>query len=99
MLLRAMVKTFAEAVMAAQADALCGAPYGQRSQKRTNQRKRVLAAGVGHQGGQSLEASIVASTRARSETTNSHPMSALPYQARPMVNDHLMSRRLARYQP
>jgi putative transposase len=37
-LLRAMVKTFAEALMSAEADALCGAPYGQRSQERTNSR-------------------------------------------------------------
>jgi putative transposase len=37
-LLRAMVKTFADALMSAEADALCGAPYGQRSDERTNQR-------------------------------------------------------------
>src|SRR3954451_24140537 len=37
-LLRAMVKTFAEALMSAEADALCGAPYGQRSSERTNSR-------------------------------------------------------------
>jgi putative transposase len=37
-LLRAMVKTFAEALMSAEADAICGAPYGQRSDERTNQR-------------------------------------------------------------
>jgi transposase-like protein len=30
-LLRAMVKTFAEALMGAEADAICGAPYGQPS--------------------------------------------------------------------
>jgi putative transposase len=36
--LRAMVKTFAEALMGAEADALCGAPYGQRSDERTNSR-------------------------------------------------------------
>src|ERR687883_1898277 len=36
--LRAMVKTFAEALMSAEADAICGAPYGQRSDERTNQR-------------------------------------------------------------
>src|SRR5918912_2097359 len=36
--LRAMVKTFAEALMSAEADAICGAPYGQRSEERTNQR-------------------------------------------------------------
>src|ERR687883_1405020 len=36
--LRAMVKTFAEALMSAEADAVCGAPYGQRSDERANQR-------------------------------------------------------------
>src|ERR671939_69191 len=36
--LRAMVKAFAEALMSAEADALCGAAYGQRSEERTNQR-------------------------------------------------------------
>jgi putative transposase len=36
--LRAMVKTFADALMSAEADAICGAPYGQRSEERTNQR-------------------------------------------------------------
>jgi transposase-like protein len=33
-LLRAMVKTFAETLMSAEADAACGAPYGQRSADR-----------------------------------------------------------------
>jgi transposase-like protein len=37
-LLRAMVKTFADALMSAEADAVCGAPYGQRSGERTNSR-------------------------------------------------------------
>jgi transposase-like protein len=37
-LLRAMVKTFADALMSAEADAVCGAPYGQRSAERTNRR-------------------------------------------------------------
>src|SRR3954454_13051667 len=36
--LRAMVKTFAEALMSAEADAVCGAPDGQRSDERSNQR-------------------------------------------------------------
>jgi putative transposase len=36
--LRAMVKTFADALMSAEADALCGAPYGQRRDERTNSR-------------------------------------------------------------
>src|SRR3954454_5895683 len=33
-LLRGMVKTFADALMSAEADAVCGAPYGQRSADR-----------------------------------------------------------------
>ena len=35
-LLRAMVQDFAEALMGAEADALCGAPYGKRSSERVN---------------------------------------------------------------
>jgi transposase-like protein len=34
-----MVQTFAEALMSAEADALCGAPYGARSEERVNSRK------------------------------------------------------------
>jgi putative transposase len=37
-LLRSMVKTFAEAVMSAEADQVCGAEYGQRSPERVNSR-------------------------------------------------------------
>jgi putative transposase len=37
-LLRAMVKTFADALMSAEADAVCGAAYGQRSHERVNSR-------------------------------------------------------------
>src|SRR4051794_37201872 len=37
-LLRAMVKTFAEALMSAEADAMCGAAYGERSEDRINSR-------------------------------------------------------------
>jgi transposase-like protein len=37
-LLRTMVKTFADALMSAEVDALCGAPYGARSDERTNSR-------------------------------------------------------------
>jgi transposase-like protein len=33
-----MVKTFADALMSAEADALCGAPYGTRSDERVNSR-------------------------------------------------------------
>jgi putative transposase len=37
-LLRAMVKSFAETLMSAEADAVCGAGYGERSEERTNRR-------------------------------------------------------------
>ena len=37
-LLREMVQGFAEALMSAEADALCGAGYGERSPERVNQR-------------------------------------------------------------
>jgi putative transposase len=37
-LLREMVKTFADALMSAEADTLCGAAYGERSEERTNSR-------------------------------------------------------------
>ena len=37
-LLRAMVRDFAEALMGAEADALCGAGYGERSPARVNKR-------------------------------------------------------------
>ena len=37
-LLRAMVTTFAEALMGAEADAVCGASYGERSDERRNTR-------------------------------------------------------------
>jgi len=37
-LLRAMVQDFAEALMGAEVDALCGAPYGERSPERSNRR-------------------------------------------------------------
>jgi hypothetical protein len=37
-LLRSMVQTFAEALMGAEADAVCGAGYGERSDQRANTR-------------------------------------------------------------
>ena len=37
-LLRAMVQDFAQALMGAEADALCGAGYGERSPERVNKR-------------------------------------------------------------
>ena len=37
-LLRAMVKSFAEALMSAQASMQCGAAYGERTEERTNSR-------------------------------------------------------------
>ncbi|MDP9461486.1 MAG: IS256 family transposase [Actinomycetota bacterium] len=37
-LLRAMLKTFVQALMGAEADAICGAPFGARTEERTNTR-------------------------------------------------------------
>ena len=37
-LLRSMLMTFVNALMGAEADALCGAPYGARSEERVNSR-------------------------------------------------------------
>jgi putative transposase len=37
-LLRMVIKTFVDALMSAEADAVCGAPYGQRSEQRVNSR-------------------------------------------------------------
>ena len=37
-LLRALIKSFADALMSAEADAVCGAPYGLRSDERVNSR-------------------------------------------------------------
>jgi hypothetical protein len=37
-LLRSMVKTMAETLMSAEADGMCGAEYGMRSEERTNRR-------------------------------------------------------------
>jgi putative transposase len=39
--LRELLATFIHTLMGAEADALCGAGYGQRSTERTNQRKRL----------------------------------------------------------
>jgi len=48
-LLRQLLSTFVEALMGADADAICGAPYGERSEERTNTRneyrRRVWAPG------------------------------------------------------
>ena len=49
-LLRNMIQTFAEALMSADADAVCGAGYGQRSIERTNTRNGLPAPGLGHPG-------------------------------------------------
>jgi hypothetical protein len=46
-LLRDMIKTFAEALMGADADAVCGAEYRARSAERTNSRNGYRARGVG----------------------------------------------------
>ena len=45
-----MVKTFADALMSAEADAACGAAYGERSDERINSRNGYRSPGVGHPG-------------------------------------------------
>ncbi len=45
---RPMVKALAEALMSAGADAICGAPYGVRSEDRTNQRNGYQPQEWGH---------------------------------------------------
>ncbi len=47
-LLRAMVKTFTDALMSAEADAMCNAEYGQVSEGRVQPPQRLPPAGVGH---------------------------------------------------
>jgi putative transposase len=47
-LLRAMVKEMAEALMGAEADAVCGAPYGERSPERINRRNGYRERDLGH---------------------------------------------------
>jgi len=47
-LLRAMVQDFAQALMGAEADALCGAGYGERSPERVNIRKWLPRARLGY---------------------------------------------------
>ncbi|KUO12843.1 hypothetical protein AQJ91_47945 [Streptomyces dysideae] len=49
-LLRAMVKTFADALMSAEADALCNAEYGQVSDERVNHRNGYRQASVNRSG-------------------------------------------------
>jgi hypothetical protein len=49
-LLRAMLKTFVEALMAAEAEALCNVPYRARRAERTNARDGLSGPGVGHPG-------------------------------------------------
>jgi hypothetical protein len=51
-LLRQMVQIFAEALMSADADAVCGAAYGQRSTERRNTRNGLSVPGLGHPGRQ-----------------------------------------------
>jgi hypothetical protein len=47
-LLRVMVQDFAEALMGAEADALCGTAYGERSPERVNRRNGYPRARLGH---------------------------------------------------
>ena len=49
-LLRSMLTTFINTLMSAEADALCGAGYGQRSDERTNTSLRRRRVGRRHRG-------------------------------------------------
>jgi hypothetical protein len=48
--LRAMLKTSAEALISAEADAACGAPYGRVSEERVNYRNGAPGPAVGYPG-------------------------------------------------
>jgi hypothetical protein len=45
-LLRGLLKTFVQALMSAEADAVCGAPYGVRSEERVNSRNGYRPSGT-----------------------------------------------------
>jgi transposase-like protein len=47
-LLREMVKLFCERVISEEVDAICGAPYGERSDERTNRRNGYRKDDLGH---------------------------------------------------
>ena len=50
-LIREMIKAFAESLMSAEADALCGAAYGERSEERTNRRNGYRSRSFGTRAG------------------------------------------------
>ena len=62
-LLRSLLKTFVDALMAAEADAVCGAPYGETVTGSGELPQRVPAAGVGHPGGHARVGDSEASDR------------------------------------
>ena len=47
-LLRGIVKLFCEPVIGQEVDANCGAPYGERSEERTDRRNGYRTQGLGH---------------------------------------------------
>ena len=92
-LLRQMVQTFAEALMSADADAVCGAGYGQRSPDRSNTRNgyrhRGWAAGAassgrvrpGQRGGHLLSArGVYAADGEAGRAAGHHPAQQVPGQ-------------------
>jgi len=50
-LLGEMVRSFAQGLMSAEADVVCGAPWGQQSPDRVNRRNGVPDPKMGHPGG------------------------------------------------
>ena len=49
--MRELLTTFVNALLSAQADAVCGAEYGARSEDRTNRRNGYRHRDLGHLGG------------------------------------------------
>ena len=48
--LRQMIRAFVDALMSAEADGLCGARYGQRSDQRVDEAQRIPASSARHSG-------------------------------------------------
>jgi len=92
-LLRSMLKTFVDALMAAEADALCGAPYGARSEERVNSRNGYRAREWNTTFSGRSPRSVIAMTRA-SWTRSARMCSSM---AQPITRREWASMTVARY--
>lgn len=75
--LRTMVATFANALMSAEADAICGAEYGQRSDERTNRRNGYRAREWDTRAG-TIELAVPSCGRARTSRSGCWSTAAVP---------------------